>query len=228
MELRRGTKDLTGMKFGFLKVIELHGYYQNSNRYYSTWQCSCECGKTVTVRGCALTGKKTMSCGCYQRQVSSAVNMTHGCAPIGGSTKEYRLWQNIKSRCLNKSHPRYQDYGGRGISIHGPWMESFERFVSDVGLAPSKKHSLDRFPDNNGNYEPGNVRWATATEQARNARSNRMISHNGRSMLLCEWAIEMKCPESTLLDRLSRGWSVDQTFGIPVTPRRQTFLRDRL
>lgn len=89
------------------------------------------------------------------------------------NTPEYRCWQQIKARCLNPEHRAYADYGGRGIGVHPAWVSSFETFLADVGSRPSPKHSLDRFPDNDGDYAPGNVRWATPTEQNNNKRDQR-------------------------------------------------------
>src|SRR5882672_1172323 len=83
-------------------------------------------------------------------------------------TAEYLTWQNMKARCYRKSHNSYPRYGGRGITVCPKWLGSFETFLSDLGKRPSKKHSLDRFPDQNGNYQPGNVRWATKSEQMLN------------------------------------------------------------
>lgn len=88
-------------------------------------------------------------------------------------TAEYRCWQQIKARCLNPEHSAYPDYGGRGVTICPEWVSSFETFCAHVGPRPSPKHSLDRFPNNDGSYEPGNVRWATADEQNRNRRPYR-------------------------------------------------------
>ena len=85
------------------------------------------------------------------------------------NTPEYRTWAGMKNRCLNPNNPRYKSYGGRGISVCSEWIESFSAFLSHVGLKPSPLHSIDRI-NNDGNYEPGNVRWATAKEQARNTR----------------------------------------------------------
>ncbi|HEX7893188.1 MAG TPA: hypothetical protein VF447_03285 [Terriglobales bacterium] len=86
-------------------------------------------------------------------------------------TREYRAWAGMIQRCTNPKHARWADWGGRGITVCERWR-SFENFYADMGNRPSPAHSLDRFPDNDGNYEPGNVRWATRSEQQLNKRPN--------------------------------------------------------
>lgn len=103
-------------------------------------------------------------------------------------TSEYHAWANIKTRCYNKNSPDYKDYGERGIVMCERWRNSFALFLEDMGLKPSKNHSIDRFPNNDGNYEPGNCRWATPIEQSRNTRNNVWIEFNGENKLLKDWA----------------------------------------
>lgn len=97
--------------------------------------------------------------------------MLHGHAS-GKATPEYHAWLAMKGRCLNVKNARYKDWGGRGIAVCGEWIESFEAFLAYVGKRPGRGYSIDRFPDNNGNYEPGNVRWATAKQQRANRRDS--------------------------------------------------------
>ena len=115
----------------------------------------------------------------------------------------YRTWQNMKDRALNPKNPWYRNYGGRGIKVHPAWVKDFLAFARDVGLRPSPKHTLDRIQVN-GNYEPGNVRWATRSEQANNQRKNRWLEHDGRRQTLSQWAKEAGMPVVTLLNRLDR------------------------
>ena len=112
-------------------------------------------------------------------------------------------------RCCNPSNNAYHYYGGRGITVCEQWRDSFETFLADVGLRPSNQHSLDRYPNNDGNYEPGNVRWATRMEQAINKRSNRWITAHGKTMTVSEWSRELGILDKTIYYRLSAGWSAE-------------------
>lgn len=109
------------------------------------------------------------------------------------------------SRCENPKVEMYPRYGGRGISVYARWRESFEAFLSDVGQRPSPKHSLDRFPDNNGNYEPGNVRWATVAEQSRNRSTNVFVVYEGQRMCLADLAEKLGITPQQLQQRRKRG-----------------------
>ena len=117
-------------------------------------------------------------------------------------TPEYHAWRSMISRCENPKHPEYKNYGERGISVCEEWRASFERFFSYVGSRPSTAHSLDRFPNNDGNYEPGNVRWALSSEQNRNRRDNHWIEFRGRRMILDDWARELELSSAGLQRRL--------------------------
>lgn len=103
------------------------------------------------------------------------------------------------------------------------WRESFERFVADVGERPSPQHSLDRFPDNNGNYEPGNVRWATRTEQGRNKRNNRLLTLNGATRCIAEWVEITGIPRSAISLRIDKlGWTAERALTEPLRRTRVT------
>lgn len=124
---------------------------------------------------------------------------------------EYRCWQNIKSRCHSPQNPDYSDYGGRGIVVHPGWRDSFPAFVAYVGRRPPDKDSLDRYPDKNGNYEPGNVRWATAAEQNRNHRRNQLIEFRGVTKCLSDWASDLGIYSTSLAKRLKR-WPLEKAM----------------
>lgn len=128
----------------------------------------------------------------------------------GKMTAEYRIWRGITQRCCNPKRKGYLLYGGRGITFYEPWRNSYPQFLADVGRRPSPKHSLDRFPNKNGNYEPGNVRWATPTEQARNQNSNKIITINGVSRCISEWAEISGVSKDTLCYRLRAGYKSEE------------------
>jgi hypothetical protein len=132
------------------------------------WLCLCDCGNLRVVARANLLNGHQKSCGCFRQ-----VRLTeHGHARTlhsGGLSREYRSWQSMKDRCLNPNGSRYSSYGGAGIRVCGRWDNSFLHFLADMGPRPPRT-SLDRFPDPNGNYEPGNCRWATAKEQRHNRR----------------------------------------------------------
>ena len=151
--------DLTGRRFGRLVVV---GEAGRTKRGKITWECLCDCGKTTVIIGDNLRSGNTLSCGCYGREVVRYANTTHGMA----RTREYNIWEGMKNRCQNKTHPDYPNYGGRGIKVCSRWM-SFENFFFDMGV--SHGLSIDRI-NNDGNYEPSNCRWATASEQNLNRR----------------------------------------------------------
>ncbi len=108
---------------------------------------------------------------------------THGLS----SSPEYWAWASMKARCLNVKSPQFADYGGRGISVSPEWVASFESFIAHIGRRPSPQHSIDRI-ENDGNYEPGNVRWATSATQNRNRRNNHWVTFNGKTLTLEDWA----------------------------------------
>lgn len=179
------------------------------------WLCQCDCGATRSIPTSNLTTGKTKSCGCWRLEVLSA-RATHGARRHGLETKEYTIWTNIRSRCFNKRHKQYADYGGRGIRVCQRWRESFAAFFADMGECPSSLYSLDRFPDNDGNYEPGNCRWATVKEQGRNRRSNRIVEFQGQRFCVSEWAERVGMKRCTLFMRLKRGWNFERALLTPL------------
>ncbi len=153
--------DLTGQRFRRLVVVHREGH----NRWGSIkWLCQCDCGNTSVVRADSLKTGNTSSCGCNRKGVTVKRSTTHGMS----YTKEYITWDNMKQRCTNSKRKDYKNYGGRGITICKEWQASFEAFYRDMGDKP-KGLTLDRI-NVNGDYTPGNCRWATQSEQCLNQR----------------------------------------------------------
>lgn len=163
---------IIGQRFHRLIVVADAGVRgRNRHRYL---ECRCDCGNTSTVRMDGLKANRVWSCGCYQleRFKTHPHRLKHGHARQSGVSPEYKAWQAMKKRCFCVSSDDYLDYGARGITVAPEWIDDFEAFFEHVGRKPSAKHSIDRI-NNNGNYEPGNVKWSTNIEQANNRRPHR-------------------------------------------------------
>jgi hypothetical protein len=201
--------DLSGERYGRLVVVRCVGKTRRGNR---VWLCRCDCGKEVAVAAGDLRRKRgpTKSCGCFIREVTSRREATHRRSKTG----EYAVWSMMKQRCFNPAATGFANYGGRGITVCARWRESFEAFLADMGVRPSPSHELDRI-DNDGHYEPGNVRWAMPKAQGRNRRVNKVISHDGNAMSLVEWAEFLGIPYRMLKDRLANGWTFERAISEP-------------
>lgn len=161
--------------------------------------CLCDCGSEKTVMLSNLTRGATTSCGCAQKEAARAANSTHGQT----NAREYRAWMNMKARCFNPLNRSYPAYGGRGITVCKAWLESFDAFFADMGIAPPEK-TLDRI-NVNGDYEPGNCRWASITEQANNTRVNRLVEIDGVTKTLKQWCDYKNLSYKAIHQRISRG-----------------------
>lgn len=205
--------DLTGRKFSRLFVIEKAGYIYGKRL---AWLCQCECGKSKVVYGASLTQGKTRSCGCLKDEISGdrigSASRTHGegC----NKTPEYISWAAMRQRCLNKNNPAYKYYGGRGIVICSRWGK-YENFLIDMGRKPNEEYSIER-KDNNKGYSHDNCKWATKEEQANNRRSNKLISHKGKTLTLARWAKDNNMTISQLWRRLDNGWSMEGAISKPI------------
>lgn len=153
------SEDLTGRRFGHLVVT---GAEPGRYRY---WRCRCDCGNLAVSRKDHLTSGRTISCKCRQG------HKQHGLS----RTREYKTWNAMVSRCTRPSDTNYPAYGARGIKVCQRWLESFENFLADVGLRPDGM-TLDRWPNGDGDYEPGNTRWATPSEQQQNRPATKLTA----------------------------------------------------
>lgn len=163
--------DLTGQKFGRLAVMGPTNERRNRKIIYCCW---CDCSKKCFVRSADLRNGHTKSCGCLVKELTKKHNTKHGMY----RTLIYYIWRDMLARCENPKNPAYKNYGGRGIKVCERW-HSFENFYEDVG-DPPEGMTLDRYPDNDGNYEPLNFRWATWKEQQNNKRPISCGSHKQR------------------------------------------------
>lgn len=165
--IRNNLNSEVGKTYEGLKIL---GFEEpiKTNRGYLVHIAVCEClfcGNQKNIRLTNLMNGQ-QSCGCEKGNLISKNRSVHGMV----GTRIYKIWDGMKERCSNPNHISYARYGGRGIKVCKEWVKSFPSFYEYVGDPPSNTHSIDRFPNNDGDYEPGNVRWATPKEQAANRR----------------------------------------------------------
>lgn len=160
-------RDWTGHTQGKLRVVEYAGTREDGQ---ALWKCLCECGaECIKSSGGIRQGVKSCSVGCGIT-TSNKARTVHGMA----RGKEWKAWQAAKQRCFNPNHPQYKHYGGRGITMCNEWVDDFAAFIAHIGRAPKgHRMSIDRI-NNDGHYEPNNVRWATQSQQVRNRRASKI------------------------------------------------------
>lgn len=190
--------DLTGRVFHRLVVLDGPESKVYSGKRRTFWKCVCECGAHIEALGESLVSGNTKSCGCLRSEKSSLTVKTHG----RSKTKEYNAWSAARSRCTNRNHPYFKDYGGRGIYMCDEWMNSFETFLLDMGEA-SQGLELDRV-DNDGPYAKWNCRWATRSEQVKNQRRNiaGQFTYQGNPVTLASVARATGLNGSTIRKRM--------------------------
>ncbi|MFH1185105.1 MAG: hypothetical protein V1755_08715 [Chloroflexota bacterium] len=196
-----------GNVYGYLTIIkEITPYVHNR-----MVECICVCGKTKTIRLAHLISSSTKSCGCMRGEMLRRHALIHGHKSSNGASVEYVSWLCMKSRCMNPNNPEWHNYGGRGICVCDKWINNFKAFFEDVGQRPKGKYSLDRINTNDG-YCPGNVRWATAKQQANNTRVNKIIRWNGIALTLAEASEIYGIGSDTISYRLRKGWSIEKAL----------------
>jgi hypothetical protein len=205
-------RNWTGEKIGRLVVGECLGKRMGDYPVY-LWKCVCECGAEFVTSSDSLRSGRTVSCGCANRDKNIS-RATHRSV----KTAEYGIWIQIKRRCDCPRYWAYRRYGGRGITMCDTWRNSFLDFLRDIGERPSSKHSIDRI-NNDGNYEPGNVRWATSSEQCRNRRSNRLVTVDGVTKTIIEWSEFSGIKWCTINARLGAGWEPRDAISLPLNTR---------
>ena len=198
-------KDLVGMKFGRLTVLERgRDRVSKNGRKRIYWRCKCDCGNIKEVLGDNLRCGYTKSCGCIQKERVSKARYKHG----DTDSRLYNVWSAIKRRCFNSTVPEYHRYGGRGITMCDEWLDysAFRAWAYEAGYRNDAKRgecTIDRI-DNNGNYCPENCRWATQQEQMNNIRNNHRLTCWGETHTIAEWSRICNIPYSKLFQRLYR------------------------
>ena len=217
-------KDLTGQRFGKLKVVEYTGRTTTVGKN-AIWLCKCDCGKLIEVRGTNLTNKKRpqKSCGCATAEIVSLSNTTHG----GSKERLYKVWMCMRRRCYEKSNKDYQNYGGRGVGVCDEWQnyDAFREWAIANGYDPNAKYhqcTIDRI-DVDGDYSPDNCRWADMKTQSNNKRKSKLIEHNGKSQTLRTWSEELGFNYMLVKDRLRRGWTFERAIAQSVQVHQKRF-----
>jgi len=202
--------DLIGKKYGRLDVISQgETKHKPNGAKVIFWTCMCECGTQKDVSGEALRDGRVKSCGCKRAEVIGGLNLSHGMS----NSREYKSWQHIKYRCLNKNAAKYPDYGGRGITICERWINSFENFYKDMGNAPFK-HTIDRINVNMG-YSKDNCKWSTKKEQSSNTRNNVIVNMDGKNMILKDACDLLGLQYNTVRARIKKlGWSTERALNL--------------
>lgn len=226
-KLPKGTNDLTGQTFGRLTVLGIAP--KRPGQKPIRWWCRCECGNVIDATPAHLKKGSVKSCGCLNRDFNAVRaerlvvrNTTtlkkHGQTDIA----EYNSWTAMRKRCLNPNHRAYHRYGGRGITICDRWLgeDGFVNFLADMGSRPSWQHTLDRI-DPDGNYEASNCRWADELHQQRNRTDARLITHDGQTRCLSEWAALHRMTTLLLWQRLENGWPFELAVRVPSLSRSQ-------
>ena len=175
--------DMTGKRYSSLVAIQICGKSASGDL---KWLFRCDCGIEFKANGYYARTGKIINCPTCAKERTRAASLIHG----KSSTNEFEIWTGIHTRCYNKKAKAFKNYGGRGIVMCDRWRDSFENFLADMGKRPSPNHSLDRYPNNDGNYEPGNCRWATDAEQGNNKRNNVKVTIGGVTKNMTEWARE--------------------------------------
>ena len=204
----RRVKDITGRVVGRLTVTKYAGLNHIGK---AQWLCRCACGTEKVLPSHGLCNGSTRSCGCLQPEVVGSLRRTHGMyqSPV------YKVWSAMIQRCVNPNNAGYEGYGERSISVCERW-KSFEAFYADMGPRPSSDHSIERI-DNDAGYSPDNCRWDTRKAQARNRRTSRLLTFNGRTQCIADWADEVGMNPATLRNRIARcGWTVERALTEPV------------
>lgn len=198
---------LKGQEFSSVIVIDVLGFVKTNTQTVFYWKCLCKaCGKYCTKSAYDL--KRGTSCGCIRKtKPSNSKNYRNPLMVDGKRTLTSSSYYAAIERCSYPKNKKYHRYGGRGITFHKEWRDNYDAFVDHVGLRPSKKHELDRI-DNNGNYEPGNVRWITHKEQMNNREMTVRYEFDGMWKTKTEWCAHFRVPKWRLAPHFLKKWTI--------------------
>jgi hypothetical protein len=205
-------KDLSGVKFGRLRVRCIEPDYKQSANTY--WRCDCDCGGEKVVFGPSLTRGSTKSCGCLRKERNKELKngTKHGLR----KTRIYSTWSAMIQRCCNENSRAYKDYGGRGITVCDEWRLSIETFHGwAVNNGYKENLTIERI-ENNGNYCPSNCKWIPMKDQLRNQRTSKRLTYKNQTKIAADWGRELGIPASTICARKRSGWSDERALSQPV------------
>jgi len=195
---------LQGRRFGKLTVIE----FDHSNKNGAYWKCQCDCGNQHVASAHGLKTGHISSCGCL---AYTSFGYSH--------ERLYKIWKDMKYRCYSRTCKSFPNYGGRGIAVCSEWKSdysNFRRWALSNGY--ERNLTIDRI-NANGNYEPGNCRWATYKEQENNTRKNRFIAYNGVTHTVAEWADILGLSYAAVRSRANHGWAMERIVNTPCQKR---------
>lgn len=205
-----------GMKFGRLTIVEESFTSKRRRRFL----CQCDCGANLVVELSSLTTGNTKSCGCLQKEITAQMSTKHGHNRRGKRHRLYSIWVHMRDRCLNPEDALYKYYGARGITVCAEWLDYPTFYSWAVSKGYAENLTLDRVENNKG-YSPDNCRWATSTEQNSNRRNNVLLTHNGETKTLQQWARDLGISRGALRDRLKHGLSVEEALTMPKLTKRR-------
>lgn len=208
---KKRMKDLTGRRFGRLLILSKIGHKGKG----ILWLAKCDCGNTHEVTSNQVLSGSCKSCGCLRKEKITKHSLSH--------TKLYDIWISMRDRCNNPNSQNYKHYGERGIKVCSKWQENFMDFYTWAMENNYKEGlSLDR-KDNNKGYTPSNCRWVTQKVQNNNTSRNCLLTYEGVTRTITEWAEALNIPVSRIRRRVKSGWSTEQALFTPIIPYNERY-----
>ena len=218
--------NLINRRFGKLLVVKFSNIKTYKNKSSQTqWLCKCDCGNEIVVSGNSLISGNTTSCGCYLQELRIKHNKSHD--------RLYAIYKSMLHRCYSPKSRSYRSHGKRGITVCKEWqitenyngMNNFYEWALSNGYQDNL--TIDRI-DNNGNYEPSNCRWTTYVTQGNNRSNNHMITYNGETKTMAEWAREYNIPYNTFAWRINKSkWDIEKSLNTPVNSNKRKEIQNK-